>query len=424
MTTALGLDALADAFATWLPRQRWYAGGGRSPELVHVERVTTLLEGDPGLLHVLLTADGERYQVLLGVRGALPAALDDAAVLDTPSGAFYAATHDGELLSRLLANCTGDEDGPVFEAEPGARVDLDLPARVLTGEQSNTSLVLGERYVLKLFRRVQPGAHPDVEAHRALHSVGAPHVARMLGSITLRVDGSHAALGILQEFLPGARDGWDLATADRDAFTPEAARLGRAVAAVHGALARAFGPRTTVVETLDDTADRLHRRFDALAGGVPELAPHEDAVRAAYDRLRTLRGPFPLQRVHGDLHLGQVLRSGGRWTVIDFEGEPGRPAAERRAPRHALQDVAAMLRSFDYAAHHGGAADPAWAARARAAFCDGYAEVLDDPRSRPELLHALELDKAVYEVAYERAHRPDWTSIPLGAVTRILGAAS
>ncbi|QFZ21699.1 maltokinase N-terminal cap-like domain-containing protein [Saccharothrix syringae] len=421
MTTAV--DTLAGALARWLPAQRWYAAKDREPREVLVERVTPLLDGDPALRHVLLLVDGERYQVLLGRRAALPAALAGAAIADTPAGVVYAATRDGELMTRLLGRLRAAPRGPVFEPEPGARVALDLPARVLPVEQSNTSLVLGDRYILKLFRRVLPGPHPDVELHRALRAAGTPHVARLLGALTVEVDGGRAALGVLQEFLPDARDGWALATADRTAFAPEAAALGRAVATVHGALADAFGPRNPAVPDLSDTADRLHRRFSALAGGIPELAPFEPALRAAFDRVRTAPGPFTLQRVHGDLHLGQALRSGGGWTIIDFEGEPGQPLAERNAPRHPLQDVATMLRSFDYAAHHG-TADPDWARRVRDAFCDGYAGVLADPRDQPALLHALELDKAVYEVAYERANRPDWTAIPLGAVSRLLGAGS
>ncbi|MBW4717735.1 maltokinase N-terminal cap-like domain-containing protein [Saccharothrix obliqua] len=422
MTTAP--DPLGAALAAWLPAQRWYAGKDRTTTTARVERVTTLVDGDPALLHLLVAADGERYQLLLGRRAELPPALADAWICDTDAGVLYAATHDNELMSALPARLRdrAGGPGPALEPEPGARLAYGLPARPVAAEQSNTSLVYGDRHILKLFRRVLPGPHPDVELHRALHSVGAQHVARVLGTITTEVDGERAALGIVQEFLPDAVDGWTLATTgDHAAFTTEAAELGRALARVHAALHRAYGPRNIAVDTLDDTADRLHRRLTALGAGTPELVPHEPALRAAYDRLRDLRGPFLLQRVHGDLHLGQVLRSGGRWTLIDFEGEPGRPLAERNAPRHALQDVAAMLRSFDYAAHHDGGADPDRARVLREAFCAGYADVLDDPRRQPVLLHALELDKAVYEVAYERAHRPAWTHIPLGAINRILG---
>ncbi|WP_433273419.1 maltokinase N-terminal cap-like domain-containing protein [Actinosynnema sp. CS-041913] len=419
MTTAV--DTLGGALADWLPRQRWYAGKDRSPTTVHIERTTTLLHGDPTLLHLLVAVDGELYQLLLGRRPQLPAELADAWICDTTAGVLYAAVHDSELMSPLLSKLRHNPDGPVFEPEPGARIDYELPARVVSAEQSNTSLIFGDRHVLKLFRRVLTGPHPDIDLHRALHSVGAQHIARMLGTITAEIDGSPAALGIVQEFLPDAEDGWTLATTgDHAAFTTQATELGRSVAHVHAALARAFGPHNIAVDDLDDTADRLHRRLTALGEGIPELAPHEAALREAFDRLRTTRGPFVLQRVHGDLHLGQALRAAGRWTLIDFEGEPGRPLAERNAHRHPLQDVATMLRSFDYAAHHGDHPDPGRAPRLRAAFCDGYAETLDDPRDHPTLLHALELDKAVYEVAYERAHRPEWTHLPLGAITRIL----
>ncbi|WP_309110635.1 phosphotransferase [Saccharothrix sp.] len=416
MTTAISTTT---ALTDWLVRQRWYAGTRAST--LHVERATTLVHGDPTLLHLLVEVDGERYQLLLGRRATLPDELAHARICDTPDGTLYAATHDSELMARLLSALRDRSGGPgpAFDPEPGAHVVHGLPARVVDAEQSNTSLVFGDRHILKLFRRVQPGPHPDVDLHRALHDVGAQHVARLLGTVTAHLDGVPAALGILQEYLPGCRDGWTLATTgDRTAFIPEAAELGRTVARVHADLARAFGARNPAVSDLHDTADRLHLRLTTF--GVPELAPHEPAIRAAYDRLRTLRGPFVLQRVHGDLHLGQALHTTGRWTIIDFEGEPGRPLDERNAPRHALQDVATMLRSFDYAAHQGDP-DPLWATRLREAFCAGYAAVLDDPRHQPVLLHALELDKAVYEVAYEHAHRPDWVHIPLGAITRILG---
>ncbi|MFI9814583.1 maltokinase N-terminal cap-like domain-containing protein [Saccharothrix variisporea] len=417
MNTAV--DTLGTALAQWLVGQRWYAGTDVGE--VRVERATTLVHGDPALLHLLVQVDGERYQLLLGRRATLPDDLAHAWICDTPEGAVYAATHDGELMSRLLGALRdrAGGPGPAFDPEPGAHVVHGLPARVVAVEQSNTSLVFGDRHILKLYRRILPGPHPDVDLHRALHDVGAQHVARLQGVVSAHLDGVPTVLGVLQEYLPGCHDGWTLATTgDRDAFVPEAAALGRSVARVHAALARAFGARNPAVSDLNDTADHLHRRLTAL--GVPELADHEPAIRAAYDRLRTLRGPFVLQRVHGDLHLGQALHTNGRWTLIDFEGEPGRPLEERNAPRHALQDVATMLRSFDYAAHHG-EPDPKWASALREAFCAGYAAVLDDPRDQPVLLHALELDKAVYEVAYERAHRPDWIGIPLGAITRILG---
>ena len=158
--------------------------------------------------------------------------------------------------------------------------------------------------------------------------------------------------------------------------------------------------------------------FAALAAGIPELAPHEQALREAFDRVRTARGPFTLQRVHGDLHLGQVLRAGGRWTLIDFEGEPSRPLAERRAPTSPLRDVAGMLRSLDYAARTAeretALVADLWLTRARDAFLGAYGDV------DPALLSAFELEKACYEIRYEAAMRPDWLWLPLAAVERLV----
>jgi maltokinase len=161
---------------------------------------------------------------------------------------------------------------------------------------------------------------------------------------------------------------------------------------------------------------------------VPELREHSDVLRAAFDDIRTLDAPVTVQQVHGDLHLGQVLRSTKGWVLIDFEGEPATDAAARLIPRSPLRDVAAMLRSFDYAAFHllAGAEEDRqlltrateWSDRNRTAFCEGYAKVAADPRAQETLLRAFELDKAVYEVAYEHNNRPDWLAIPLTAIRR------
>ncbi|MGO4423904.1 maltokinase, partial [Streptomyces sp. MCAF7] len=153
------------------------------------------------------------------------------------------------------------------------------------------------------------------------------------------------------------------------------------------------------------------------------------ALHSAYEDLAALGRAgrtWTAQRIHGDLHLGQVLRrttveGGAHWSLIDFEGEPSRPLDERRRPQPAVRDIAGMLRSFDYAAAVGGHDSPQdWADRSRAAYCAGYAEASgSDPRDDPELLRAHETDKAVYEVLYEARHRPEWLPVPMSAIRRL-----
>jgi maltokinase len=250
-------------------------------------------------------------------------------------------------------------------------------------------------------------------------------------------------LAFLQQFLGDAAEGWATATASvRDLlaeadlhadevggdFAGEATRLGTAVAEVHADLAHILGTETVGVEEISGEVDAMHARLDAALAEVPALREHDEVLRAAFDGARELDAPVTVQQVHGDLHLGQVLRSTKGWVLIDFEGEPAASPAARLVPRSPLRDVAAMLRSFDYAAFHllaGGGDDrqllaraTEWSDRNRTAFCDGYAKVAEDPRGSEALLRAFELDKAVYEVAYEYHNRPDWLAIPLAAIRR------
>jgi maltokinase len=250
------------------------------------------------------------------------------------------------------------------------------------------------------------------------------------------------SLAILSRYLRLASDGWLLAaTSVRDLyaspamsaadvggdFAGESRRLGIATAQIHADLAAAFDTDELGAAAVSELTERMFRKLDLASAAVPELAKHADMIGDAYAEFAKLKGPFPVQRVHGDYHLGQVLRTETGWVVLDFEGEPATPLAQRRARSSALRDVAGMLRSFDYAARHQLIGHPDqvalndvardWVRRNTDAFCAGYAEGGGlDPAANRVLLRALLLDKAVYEVLYEARHRPSWLSIPLDSL--------
>ena len=451
------MSPLEALLAAWLPQQRWYGAKGVEVTGVEVERTTVLDDGGEGrarLDHLVLlvaTADGaDRYSVLLGHRtGELDARLQHAVVGHLDGAHVYDAVHDHDAMAALLALLAAGGERDTLHFVNDGEVDPAWPSRVLSAEQSNTSVVFGDEVILKLFRRLQAGANPDIEVTKALADGGSTHVASPLAWIDTQVDGEVTTLGLLQVFLRGASDGWAMATASvRDLFAEgdlhadevggdfagEAERLGVATAEVHALMARALPSAVVDVRDARATAQQLHDRLDAALTVVPGLAPHADALRRAYDAVAVLERPSRVQRVHGDYHLGQVLRTQEGWVLLDFEGEPARPLAERTALMSPLRDVAGMLRSFDYAARHllaeqtGPGGDPQlayraaeWAERNRQAFCDGYARAAgEDPRDSSVLLRAFELDKAVYEVVYETRNRPAWLQIPMGSIERLV----
>jgi maltokinase len=292
-----------------------------------------------------------------------------------------------------------------------------LAPRMLDAEQSNSSLVFGDSFILKIFRRVSPGANPDLELPLALSRAGC---ARVPAPVAWFESGA-STLGVLQPYLRDSRDGWRLALdalADGREFTVEARALGRATAEVHLALAEALPTRRLARAETEQLAAAMDRRLHAAAQAVPALLPYVPGLRAVF---AAASGGAAVQRIHGDLHLGQTLRgSDGGWAVIDFEGEPAKPLDERRSPQPTVRDVAGMLRSFDYAARTHRPWNADWASRCRAAYCAGYAEASGvDPRADPALLRAYETDKAVYEVVYEARHRPDWLPVPMSAIERL-----
>jgi maltokinase len=453
--------SIEELLAHWLPQQRWYGGKGTTIRGVSVRSENTLhddvLAADGGdVRHLLLDVssdDGstEIYQLLLGRRPELSDRLEAGRVGEVDGLVVYDALHDPAATAALLRRLVGGgEGGGVRFSAVRDDLDADLPSRVIGAEQSNTSVVYGDDYILKVFRRVQAGTNPDLEVTRALADAGSSHVAAPLAWLEADVDGRPTTLGMMQCFLANASDGWAMATASvRDLFAEadlhadevggdfagESERLGQATAEVHLLMGRSLEARTVGPRDSQATAQQLVERLDAALAVVPQLAPYADALRQTYAEVGERTEPVGVQRVHGDYHLGQVMRTQEGWVLLDFEGEPARTLVERTALMSPLRDVAGMLRSFDYAARHllaerGTDAQLAyrateWAERNREAFCDGYARAAgSDPRDERTLLRAFELDKAVYEAVYEANNRPSWLPIPLGSIERLVTGAA
>jgi len=482
-------------FADYLVKTRWFAGKGRSFTVSGIRRLGDVPgtgEIEPRVVNHLveLTYDDapggeaatELYQVPLTLYADPVERLDHAFIgwWEEPGRGWvhaYDALHDRDAMAAWLRTFvdavpveggvwTDPGSGLVFHRTPGHELDPHATAALFSGEQSNSTVLFGDHAAMKVFRKVTPGANPDISVHEALTRAGSEHVAALYGWVEWHdpegphgagdPEGEHAAddpggpeapvlqLAMLQQFLRTGTDGWDLALASvRDLFAEadlhaeevggdfagEAARLGESLREVHGVLATEFGHSQRDAGSL--AAAMTQRLSDALAV-VPPLEAHAEGLRAAYDRLAEL-GTVEVQRVHGDLHLGQTLRTSGGWKIVDFEGEPARPLDERQLPDSPWRDVAGMLRSFDYAPQvvarslaeedPEGAAQRAyraeeWAERNKEHFLQAYAGGPLTPEQRV-LLDAYVADKAVYETVYETRNRPSWVTIPLTAIARI-----
>ena len=435
------LQRLASAFTPeWLAAQRWYRAKSRAVERVELTDAGEIA-GSSGWLLVLeaTDADGNAAQYLV------PAALDGEALREPADGDGVWSALAGLMLAG--GEIAGDRGRWAFNPMPMAAERLrghplgSSSERRLGVQQSNTSVALGDALILKVYRLVEPGMNPEVEMNEFLTDVGFRAAPVLGGSATYLVDGDLHSAAMLQELVPSAGDGWSWMLgrlSDRADGPAEAlaavSEIGRLTAEMHAALASrpdqpGFPARpatgaelagwersahlqlTTALSALEgEQHDRLERLAPAIAAGLEGI---DSALHAR------------VSRIHGDYHLGQLLRTTGGFRVIDFEGEPARPLAERRAPASPLRDVAGMLRSLDYASHASegpGAATGlgvAWLTEARASLLSGYGGIKADDAP---LLAAFEIEKACYEVAYEANNRPDWVWLPLEALERQLRA--
>ncbi|CAL9674872.1 maltokinase N-terminal cap-like domain-containing protein [Streptomyces sp. enrichment culture] len=456
---ALTAPTTLRALTTWLPARRWFDGTGRP--LASVSVIASHLfagpdgPGQPAGAFVVVRAtditgvDAGSYVLTLGAeRTDAEGARTPSAVVARHEGlTVYDALDDPRLVNTLIRHTAleRDLDGVRYRAEPpGFVVPREpLPVRDLGAEQSNSSVVVDDRFILKVLRRMSPGPSPDLMLHRLLRDAGSVHVTPLLGAVEDAA--TEATFATLQEFLPKAEDGWAAALmavhqllagdpSDGD-FTTDAGNLGRALAAVHRDLADAAGSTVLRREDYALLSRQFRHRLDRAVAATALLGPYTDRLAAVFAAVAEL-APDERRRAHlthGDLHLGQTLRTAEGWLVLDFEGEPMAGAAERRRHHSPLRDVAGMLRSFDYVAHHQLTDPPAsdarrerarhWVARNQTAFLAGYADGSgQDPTSDLALLRAYELDKAVYEVLYETQHRPSWAWIPLQALDRCLAS--
>jgi trehalose synthase-fused probable maltokinase len=460
------LAALLDSeeLRDWLSSQRWYASKSRAVTAVEiVEHVE--LTGEPRLLLALAqarfpTGTHELYQLPLAIAWAGP---DDHRG-DEDEGIAGPISRDGDLaafdalrnpvhareLMRRIDDCADIEtqQGRFSFRRVEAAVPLDPGAsvRAMGGEQSNSSLVLGDRIVLKVFRRLQPGINPELELLRFLTSREFENIAPLHGWYEYEGAALVATLGVAQQLVPDGADGWELALAeipaDSETFVQRVAGLGTATARMHSALASdaadpAFAPEEPSAEatmlltaTIDEDIERIFLRLPDDERLAPIVGRGQDVRERLAARAQVGIGGRQI-RIHGDYHLGQTLVTSGGWVILDFEGEPARPLPERRQKRSPLRDVASMLRSFAYAVSavgllRGQVAPDGYEERLRERFLECYfAEI--DPALLPagesavaSMLAIFELEKAIYELRYELDNRPDWVSIPVAGIERIL----
>ncbi len=428
--------------SAYLARQRWFGQGKDEVAITDVRELEWLSDPADGLgVRFELVRAGALYNVPLSYRTHpredLSYGFIGAASLDGDVFYVYDALHDPEARRILLDGFVDGADVPSqveYSRLEGFTLEADADSVLMSVEQSNTSVIVGDALV-KFFRKLAPGRNPDIEVQAALTLLGSEEISPLLGWITSG-DIDLAMVGVYERT---ATDGWESARASvralqddavraREAggdFAGESERLGQTLALVHEQMRETLPTATWGPDDVAAFVGRLTERLDKAVGMHDTVGAYADRVRAAYAAV-DLGSQVPVQRVHGDFHLGQTLRTTSGWMIIDFEGEPAQPLEDRVRLDSVARDIAGLLRSLDYAAHSvaivQGIEDTEhiedWVRRNRIAFLRGYGHEASD--AALALLHAYEIDKALYEVVYESNYRPDWLQIPLGALNRLL----
>ena len=457
----LDLTRLPEAeLSAFVARQPWFRAHGREGAAARVLEATLVHTVAPLLAIALVEVAAERglneiYQLPIGLRRE--GERDDLDAIATLDGwTAYDALGDPELVGTLLdlvrdaVGIATDVSAIDFEPERGPD-SVPVPSsgalRPIGEGHSNSSVVIGEELVLKVYRLLGAGDDPEVELLRFLTDHEFENAPALLGSYEHSGRLIDSTLGIVTRFVPAECDGWTLALAsladDPSRFLDRLERLGEVTGWMHVVLASdagdpAFAPEEPSVESLALVAATLDEEIETLFAHLPDspvLAPIAGSGEEIRERLRVLsrttsRGR--VIRIHGNFHLGDLLWTGSDWILLDFEGPPDRSIAERRRKRSPLRDVASMLRSFAYAASAvvltGGAPPPpGWEEQARQNFLAGYFSVAETAGFVPggasgaeQLLQIFELEKAVIELRHELVRRPEWVPIPVAAIERLL----
>jgi maltose alpha-D-glucosyltransferase/alpha-amylase len=488
-----------DTLRPYLAKRRWF---GMKDQVLRTSRMA-LITRLPGTEMLLLEIETEtassssRWLLPLGIAwedGPLPPLQTQLALARIRRGPRVGLLTDAFAFAEFARGVlTGLAQGDVIAAERGVlrfeptsrmaevTVPPDAETHWISVEQSNSSVIVGDVAIVKLFRRVSDGPHPEAEMGRHLTDQSYANVPALLGEV-VRVDpdGTRHTLAIAQAFVRNQGDAWnwtlellmrglsDITSSDDAAaadalghvdYVQFADLLGRRLGEMHLVLARpsddpAFDPIVASREAAHGIEERtrhlLEEAFRIIGGGddwdgsaeqdrETMLAAREAVLQQLPALTDQIEGTV-LTRIHGDLHLGQVLVVNGDVTIIDFEGEPAKPVEVRRAMENPLRDVAGIMRSFDYAAavvkrrspaSHGHLADERVAAfltsfvdLASAAFLAGYQAVVGAAKGQPEvgvnpkLLALFLIEKAASEVIYESANRPTWIDVPMHGLVR------